>query len=81
MTYRIRPLQWKFYENIQRWDADTIFCQLHVEKDEDGTFRWKFCVDEFYDEGSETAESFDDGKAKAQAWYLNRLLPALSEVT
>jgi DNA-directed RNA polymerase subunit RPC12/RpoP len=76
-VYRIRPLEWTFYEHIQRWDAETIFCTLYVESNEDGTFSWRFCVDEFYDEGQESCESFDDGKLCAEAWYLARLMPAL----
>ena len=78
--YRIKPLEWEDYEDSDGLDsarAPSIFSEIYVIQDEPGVFHWRYCVDEYYDEGSESCESIEDGKAKAQAWYLNRLLPAL----
>lgn len=77
--FMVKPLDWTFYDDFQEWQAKTIFCTIHVEKLEDGCYRWRYCVDEYYDESEKSCESFDDGKDKAQAWYLSRLLPALIE--
>lgn len=41
-------------------------------------YHWSYCFDEYYDEGKEDCDSVEDGKAKAEAFYLSRLMPALA---
>lgn len=74
-TYKIKRLEW--VPNCQQWEANTIFGSLFVNQEEDGSVFFSYCVDEYYDEGRESCESIEEGKAKAEAWYLSRLVPAL----
>jgi len=43
-------------------------------------YSWDYCFDEFYDEASHCCESYEDGKQKAEVFYLSRLMPALEEI-
>lgn len=53
--------------------------KCNVERNSDGTAAWRYCVDEFYDEGECACTSIEEGKQQAEEWYLARLLPALEE--
>lgn len=77
-VYRIKPLAWIEGERDgNAWaTAGTVFNAVHVEQD-GGEYRWRYCVDEYYDEGGEGCDSIADGKARAETWYLGRILPAL----
>lgn len=88
-TYRIKPVSWERSPvhpddppACESWSASTIFgaYALKVVRDEHGGCQWSWCIDEFYDEGSRDCESIKDGKRQAEAFYLERLLPALKEV-
>lgn len=89
-TYRIRPLKWtKMYdETRQEFGTDTIFGSMSVwrrrenyESDgEWGTWHWKYCFDEYYEEGEQDCASLKAGKAAATEYYLNKLMGALKEV-
>lgn len=77
---------------LPRYDASTVFCDLHIvpvadwdqPDDSDGNtpttgrYHFDWCVDEYYDEGQETYDSPHDAKASAEAWYLARIMPAVS---
>lgn len=85
-TYTINPLDWKI-DKSGDWQADTIFGALRVHDnnrwDDEGPdktvdLRFSYCVDEYYDEGSEPVASIDAGMARAWDWYLSRLMPALT---
>lgn len=75
--YRIKPLQWEQI-NPDWWETSSIFCTLHVVRDDGWT--WRYCIDEFYDEGQHPCESLEEGKQQAEKFYLERLLPSLEEV-
>jgi hypothetical protein len=88
--YTIKPLNWIHSkdDDQESWVADSIFCVLYVRRNrwrnDDGSWsewRFEYCRDEYYCEDSVVVESADDGKAKAEAWYLETLLPALTEVS
>lgn len=82
-TYTIRPLEWDDKELIEEFDsisAPTCFGNYRVEKTEDG-FRWSYCFDEYYDEGYSECDSAEDGKAKAEAHWFERLSGCLLPVT
>jgi len=86
-TYTIKPLPWEHTvrDDHESWTAQTVFCTVEVSRNtwdtEDGAkwSAWKFsyCRDEYYDEHSETVDDAEDGKAKAEAWYMKTLAPAL----
>lgn len=81
--YRVKPLEWERAKNYADWwTASTVFGAIDVEKDEDsGKCHWRYCFDEFYDQDSHECESVEAGKAAAERFYLDRLLPALESAT
>lgn len=86
-TYTIKPLDWKLNDHhpddgdSERWSVSTIFGSINVDREEGDYFQWRHCFDEYYDEGQESCDSIEDGKEKAEAFYLGRLMPALAEAT
>lgn len=74
-TYRIKPLEWEptgVGDNCQAW---TAFGYIHIQLFGE---RWYIIhcartVTDYYD-------SLEDGKAKAEVWFHERILPALEEV-
>jgi hypothetical protein len=79
--YRIAPLDWRCIRPAgdpdgDWWTVETVFGSMSVECD-NGRFLWRYCFDEYYDEDSHTCESLEAGKAEAEAYYRERLLPAL----
>jgi hypothetical protein len=89
--YAIKPLGWKYSTDNggqwERWDCETIFCRLRVDRDRwPGSggvpsvwSKWSFswCVVEVYDEGKSFFDSLEEAKAAAEKWYMDRLMPAL----
>ena len=68
--YRIKPLEWAEW-SPRIWAADTILGTLFVREREGGGFRW-------YGWGvSDSCESSSVGKLAAEAYYRERLAPAL----
>lgn len=79
-TYAIKPLEWiKTIHNSGKW-TQTVFGKMSVIEDDGGDWRWSWCFDEFYDYGSEECEGIEDGIAKAETFYLERIKQALLEV-
>jgi hypothetical protein len=80
--FKIKPLAWTDCTRggCAWFSADTPFGSYNVEQDEDGTICWRWCFDEYYDEGKESCESIEEGKDKAWAHWLKRIAPALEEV-
>lgn len=79
--YTVLPLEWKRSANPEypNWyTASTIFGDITIDCDDD-TWHYRYCFDEYYDEGRATCDSFEDAKEKAEAFYLRRLLPALEK--
>lgn len=83
-AYHVRPLEWSLVrdniEGVTWWMASTIFGDLHVESGPDRGPAWRYCFDEYYDEGQHDCASLEEGKVAAEAFYLSRLLPALGAV-
>jgi hypothetical protein len=82
VSFRIRPLEWERCRPedpppYEWWWAKTVLGDIHVECDEEGRCSWRYCFDEYYDEGKHDCDSIVDGKAAAEAFYLERILPAL----
>lgn len=83
--YRVIPLRWECHrptdhEDGEWWSAATIFGRFSFQVMYDTNLRehlWRYCFDEVYDEGNRTCDSIEDGKRQAEAYYLERLLPAL----
>ena len=84
-AYTVSPLEWKHSKNEydESWSAETIFCTISVRRscyNDDGVWSsWKFewCRDEYYQEGSEEVGDERIGMRIAERWYLSQLLPAL----
>ena len=84
--YRIKPLEWhdSNRENWQYSSTTTVLGGMKVEfvtsYGPPGFWRWGYCFDEYYDEDVNDCDSLEDGKAKAEEFYLSRILSALEEV-
>jgi hypothetical protein len=79
MSYRIKPLLWEKYTGEEAWAPNTIFGQIIVGCDGDGQWRFRYCVDEYYDEGhGEYRDTKAEAVKDAEDWYLSRLMPALT---
>ena len=85
-TYTIDPLVWVDYGKgkspYKSYCSDCIFGQFTLwwcgyQK----SWRLDWCFEEYYDEGSELCDSFNQGKEVATALFMHRLLPALTEVS
>ena len=73
-AYTIKPLEWRFEDGL--WRADSIFGQFFTYEPRVGEAgRWALAGWLFRD-----CDGLSDGKAKAEAYYRERLLAALVPV-
>lgn len=85
-VYTVKPLKWMQEKgrNPTRWRADTIFTTLNIRQDHPlhgkATYRFSFCVDEYYDEGESQHNTLKQAKKAAEKWYWQRLKPALKSM-
>lgn len=82
-AYHLKPLEWVCHRDASHddgewWSADTVLGSISVERDPGNGRRWRYCFDEYYDEGSHACASIADGKAEAEAFYRDRIMPALA---
>jgi len=89
--YTIKPLQWQGRHPYQDgefrgepwfeggYTARVPGGSYSVFLDRSG-YRWSYCFDEYYDEDNLPCKSAEEGKAMAEAHWLDRILPALEEV-
>lgn len=87
-TYRVKPLGWRLMnstpEGEESWHATCVLGSFCVNREFDNygpLCTWKYCFNEYYDEATHECKSIEEGKRLAEAFYLDRLLPALEEVT
>jgi len=84
-TFRVKPLEWEYVvgkdDDYENWSCLTVFGTLQVKRNRYSgrwaPWRFDWCVTEYYDEDHEYVDSAEDGKARAEAWYMERLSPAL----
>lgn len=78
--YTLKPLEWLPSGPEQPGCCVcTVFGFMNIDPVENGyEFRW--CFDEYYDEGLERFDSLEAAKQRAQEFYESRILPALNEV-
>lgn len=72
-AYTIKPLEWEDHHRGSFFVCRTVFGNIFVQPD---IFKRS---EVFGDSFHFKVESVEAGKAKAQEWYLNRLLTALEE--
>lgn len=79
--YQISPLEWdgKTCGTEAFYTASTPFGQYAVSQDDDGSCRWSYCFDEYYDDGTTHCDSLEDAKRLAEEHWQQRLLSALTE--
>lgn len=74
-TYRIKALEWAKSRDddcLEVWLADVPFIRLEVyHQKRGGFFRWGFAT------WDKPCASLEDGKAKAEAYFRERLITAL----
>lgn len=73
-TYTIKPLAWEQCKVYGDLIAKTVLGSCEVSKRYSGTLRWAAPG-----RGYEPCSSIEDGKAKAEAYYRERLMEALEE--
>lgn len=83
-SYRIKPLEWRQlrgteHEDGEWWTADTVFGSIEVER-WCGSWCWRYCFAEYYDEARHGCNSIADGKAEAEEFYLERIMQALDRL-
>jgi len=73
-TYRIKPLDWN-EDRFGGLSAQTPFGALRVFCHDENTdeWRWSYCFDEYYDEDESECDGKDDGKAKAEEFWIDRI--------
>lgn len=79
-TYTVKPLEWESHvddNGNDRWLAGTVCGLMRVRRKQYTGWEWSYCFDEYYDKGTRHCDSAEDGKRQAEAYYLERLLPAL----
>ena len=82
-TYKIKPLKWTKDKLIEAYDsihASTSFGNYSIILHEDGSYRWYYCFDEYYDEDDFECDSIKEGKIKAQEHWIERISGALKKV-
>lgn len=82
MIVKLKPVEWEVVRNEEndKWlRFHSVFGTIDVLHDEGGC-RWKYCVDEYYDEGQNECASIDEGKAEAEKFYLGRLEAAFERI-
>ena len=74
--YKLKPLDW-----VDDVDGDastrTILGNIYVRKEEHSGWKWGYCFDEYYDADDFSCDDKADGIAKANAYYLSRIMDAL----
>lgn len=85
MAFDIAPLKFKKMREVdgdKNYSASTPFGYIDINYDA-GTreWRWKYCFDEYHDEDENSCDSLKDGKAKANTFWRERLMPALTPTT
>lgn len=93
-TYTIKPIKWErtIYKGLDgdeiTYSFRSIFGSMEVlkypsklssEYGWDTPIQFKYCFDEYYDEGYEHYSTVKEAKEQANKFYLERLLPALKE--
>lgn len=91
-TFTIKPPEWT-YSKCEGGDDDppqhTWMCNtalgslvVRTDFDDESKWVWSSCFAEYYDEtGPTDCDSAEDGKAKAWAYFVERLMPALEPAT
>lgn len=84
-AFKLKALEWQqirdaSHQDGEWWTASTVFGSLDVEKSESGRYLWRYCFDEYYDEGSDGCDSVEEGKGAAERLYLSRIMPALESI-
>lgn len=88
-TYTIKPLEWKYLgtNGYQGWRSTTIWGDIRVERACPSTewtpwwFYFKRISGSSCYNDAKIVDDADDGKAKAEQWYINMLMPALQPTT
>ncbi len=84
MGYRIKPLEWiDGTDEIVATDlseiheSSTPIGTFDVQKMQSGDWYYRFCFDEYYDDGSGSCENLSDGKNICEKIWENKLKQCL----
>ncbi len=86
MLYKIKPLEWKNRSDDiiapdlhELHESRTSISRFSVEKWISGNWAYSYCFDEYYDDGSGMCKDPEDGKAKCEKIWTERLKKCLIE--
>lgn len=82
--YKIKPLEWEELEDIapdleKQYKSHTPICRFKIEKWASGDWAYRYCFDEYHDDGGNMCEDLNDGKAKCEKIWTERLRKCLIE--
>lgn len=84
MLYRIKPLEWKNRTNeivetdlVELHEAKSPVCTFGIQKMKSEDWFYHFCFDEYYDDGGGSCENLEDGKAKCEKIWVDKLKKCL----
>lgn len=70
--FTFKPFEWS-NNAWDCWYANAAAGSYAVEQRENGSWFWRYCWDEYYDEGHHDCESLEDGQQKAEAHFQERV--------
>jgi hypothetical protein len=84
MLYEIKPLRWKKRESswtdvIEVYESCTPVCCFEIIKYLSGDWSYKYCFSEYYDDGGSLCKDLEDGKAKCEKIWTERIKKCLIE--
>lgn len=86
MMYRIKPLEWKNKTDeitttdlSELYESSTPISTFDIQKMQSGDWYYRFCFDEYYDDGGGLCEGLEDGKKICEKIWGNRLKKCLVE--
>ena len=84
MLYEIKQLEWEKEEVvapdiIEKYKSYTSICSFEIEKVINDKWYYHYCFDEYYDDGSGSCKGLNDGKAKCEEIWEEKLKKCLVE--
>jgi len=82
--YKIKPLKWKkinhgYPDLAEKYEANTPICKFEIEQWASGDWAYRYCFDEYYDDGMYSCKNLKDGKAKCRKIWTKRIKECLIE--
>lgn len=82
VMYKIKQLEWEELEVSatdleKQYEACTPICRFEIEKWASGDWAYRYCFDEYYDDGMSSCRDLEDGKAICEKIWTERIKKCL----